>query len=299
MTGGSLSQQLARIEPFLDPLAEISVVDGIPVAPLVKQTPGLKANAHYFGQPNWVRNWFECVHRYPQLRERWHAAGGTWDDKIVVDVGCGPGNLFATLGGRPAALLGIDVARGSLEWAERIGYAPLLADAHAMPLKSAFADIVALNGTLHHCDDMVQVLTESARLVKPGGLLMADHDPQFSAYDLKLLGKLLWDLRLPLYRRIGRGGHAPLDDEQAWALASEIHHQPGDGLTAELFHRVLQPLGFAVRLLPHNHRVGAEVLEGHRGRAPFRMRLAQRLSGIRPDSDAGALSLLCVATRRI
>jgi SAM-dependent methyltransferase len=298
MTAGSM-QQFSQIEQFLDPLAEIALVDGIPVARLVKQTPGLKANAHYFGQPNWVRNWFEHVHRYPQLRERWHAASGTWDDKVVVDIGCGPGNMFATLGGQPAALIGVDVARGSLEWAARIGYLPLLADAHAMPLKSAFADIVVLNGTLHHCDDMAQVLRESARLVKPGGVLVADHDPQLSAYDLNLFGRLLWNLRLPLYRVLGRGGHAPVDDEQAWALATEIHHQPGDGLTEEFFRQVLEPLGFDVRIMPHNHRIGAEVLEGERGLAPFKMRFVQRLSGIRSDSDAGALSLLCVATRRV
>jgi hypothetical protein len=57
-------------------------------------------------------------------------------------------------------------------------------------------------------------------------------------------------------------------------------------------------MGFDVRLLPHNHRVGAELLTGERGRAPLKMRIAQCLSGISPGSDAAALSLLCVATRR-
>jgi hypothetical protein len=61
---------------------------------------------------------------------------------------------------------------------------------------------------------------------------------------------------------------------------------------------VLEPLGFDVRLYPHNHMVGAEALDGVRGRAPLKMRLVQRLSGINPDTDAGALSLLCVARRR-
>jgi SAM-dependent methyltransferase len=298
MTVSGMSQQDGLVQQFLDPLAEISIVDGIPTAPFARHTPGLEANAYYFGHPTWVRNWFERVHRYPQLAERWLAAGGSWHDKVVVDVGCGPGNLLAELGGRPAALIGVDVARGSLEWAARIGYLPLLADAHAMPLQSAIADIVALNGTLHHCDDMAQVLGESARLVKPGGLLIADHDPQRSAYDFRGLGRLLWNLRVPIYRRMNKGGHAPLDDEQRWALATEVHHQPGDGVTRELFCRVLEPLGFEVRLWPHNHRVGAAVLEGQRGQAPFKMRVAQRLSGISPDSDAGALSLLCVARRR-
>ncbi len=257
----------------------------------------MRANAYYFGHPDWLRNWFERVHRYPELRERWQAVAGTWDEKVVVDVGCGPGNLFATIGGSPRALIGIDVARGALQWAAGIGYTPLWADAHSIPLKSGFADVVAVNGTLHHCDDMAQVLAESARLVKPGGVLVVDHDPQLSAYKLKNLGKMLWNLRVTMYRLLGRCGHSAKDDEQVWALATEIHHAPGDGLAPELFRRVLEPMGFEVRLLPHNHRVGAEILQGHRGRAPFQMRLAQRLSGIQPDSDAGALSLMCLAKR--
>ncbi len=166
-------------------------------------------------------------------------------------------------------------------------------------LKSGIADIVALNATLHHCDDMQRVLAESARLVKPHGVLIADHDPQKSAYDFRWLGKLLWHMRVPLYRRADRGGHSARDDEQRWAIASEIHHQPGDGLTADFFRRVLEPLGFDVRLFAHNHRLGAEVLAGKRGRAPLKMRIAQLLSGIRPGSPAAALSLLCVATKRL
>jgi SAM-dependent methyltransferase len=289
---------LDRLEPFLDPLARVSVVDGMPTAPFAVDTAGLRANAHYFSHPDWVRNWFENVHRYPQLRERWHRAAGAWDDKVVVDVGCGPGNLFVNLGGKPRALVGVDVARGSLEWAARAGYTPLLADAHALPLKSSIADIVALNATLHHCDDMERVLAESARLVKPDGVLITDHDPQLSAYNFRFLGKLLWHLRVPLYRRADRGGHSAKDDEQRWAIASEIHHVPGDGLTADLFRRVLEPLGFDARLFAHNQRLGAEVLAGQRGRGPLKMRIAQLLSGIRPGSPAAALSLLCVATKR-
>ena len=32
----------------------------------------------------------------------------------------------------------------------------------------------------------------------------------------------------------------------------------------------LEKAGFEVRLFPHNHTVGREVLEGERGRAPFK-----------------------------
>jgi hypothetical protein len=108
----------------------------------------------------------------------------------------------------------------------------------------------------------------------------------------------LWNARLPLYRLLNRGGHSREDDEQTWALATELHHEPGDGLTREMVIDTLRPLGFEVRLYPHNHRVGAEVCVSKTARAPFRLRFTQRLSGINPNSPEACMSLMCVATRK-
>ena len=88
---------------------------------------------------------------------------------MVVDIGCGPGNVHASLKCSPQLLIGVDVSANALAMAERLGYTPLLADAHALPLVDQFADYVVLNATLHHCDDMTRVLAEAARLVRPGG----------------------------------------------------------------------------------------------------------------------------------
>ena len=133
--------------------------------------------------------------------------------------------------------------------------------------------------------------------MRPGGLLITDHDPQKSAWYFKNLGLFLWQLRLPIYRLIKRGGHATAA-EQACALATELHHQVGDGVTAELFYQTLEPLGFNVTVFPHNHDLGADVLTGKCGRSPAKYRLAQRLSGINPDTPEAALTLMCVATRQ-
>jgi SAM-dependent methyltransferase len=180
--------------------------------------------------------------------------------------------------------------------AQRIGYTPLLADAHHLPFIAGFADVVALNATLHHCDDMAQVLAQAARLVRPGGILVTDHDPQRTAWDYKGIALFLWQMRLPWYRLIKRGGHASAE-EQKWSLAGEVHHKPGDGMTPDLYYQTLEPLGFTVKLYPHNHTVGAEVLQGNYGRAAWKYRFEQRLSGIKPDSPEAALSLMCIAKR--
>jgi SAM-dependent methyltransferase len=286
------------LNPLLKEGAFLFEEDGLPAARMPLATPGTAANAYYFGHPKWMEGWLKYVHRYPELRERWHAVAGTWDGKTVVDIGCGPGNLFANIGGKPSKLIGIDVAKGSLHFAASLGYTPFLADAHDLPLRSAIADLVAVNGSIHHVEDMEAVLRECARLVKPGGVLVIDHDPQKSAWNFRGLGKLLWEARRPIYRLRKRGGHNAAEDEGEWAFRSELHHKPGDGVTSELYRGTLEPLGFRVALYPHNHKVGAEVLNGSMGRKPRQIRIGQFLSGIRSDSVEGALTLMCVAAKR-
>jgi ubiquinone/menaquinone biosynthesis C-methylase UbiE len=292
-----MNDALRRLSQYLDPNACVTVEEGIPSHPIPNPSPGMQANAYYFGHPKWAKAWIEFVHVYPEFRQRWLAVAGSWDGKVVVDIGCGPGNLHASLKCSPGVLIGVDVSTNALIMAERLGYTPLRADAHALPLIDQFADYVVLNATLHHCDDMPRVLAEAARLVRPGGILVADHDPQRSAWDFRGLGLLLWNARRPLYRWVKRGGHSPEGDEQTWAAATELHHKPGDGLTREMLLQTLVPLGFEVKTYPHNHRIGAEVAADKIGRAPFKMRMAQRLSGINPRSAEACLSLMCVATR--
>lgn len=270
---------------------------GIPTVHIPDSSSALQANSYYFGHPEWAKGYFDACHRDEAFKARWRAATGSWDGKIVVDVGCGPGNVYASLGGCPRFLIGVDVSRGALEMAREIGYTPLLADAQALPLASGFADLVVVNATLHHCDDMAQALAEAARLVRPGGLLVSDHDPQRTAWNFKGIALLLWRARLPLYRLIKRGGHASVE-EQTCALATEAHHRPGDGMTRQFYHQILEPLGFSVKLYPHNHTVGTEVFQGQLGQSSRKYRLGQRLSGINPDAPEAALSLMCVARRK-
>lgn len=267
---------------------------------VLPDSPSVQANSVYFSHPIWAKTYFEACHRDLAFKERWQAAAGSWDDKIVVDIGCGPGNLYANLGGKPKLLIGVDVAQGSLEMAQELGYTPLLADAHHLPLISTFADIVAINASLHHCDDMAAVLTEAARLVRPGGTLVIDHEPQLEAWNYKGLGLLLYKIRLSIiYRFLLRRLHVP-SEERTQALATEIHHKPGHGVTQALFHQTLEPMGFTVHVYPHNNAIGADALKGVYGNPPhWRYRMGQLLSGLNPYAANAALSLMCVAVRQV
>ncbi len=297
-----LTQNQTALAPFIaaDQHARATWKDGILSFAIEQPSIGIQANAYYFGQPVWAKNYL-AVHCDRDLQERWSAMLGSWHDKVVVDIGCGPGNSYAALRDRcgiPKQIIGVDVAHGALKLAAELGYIPVLADAQQLPFVSEFADIVVMNATLHHCDDMAQVLREAARLVRPGGLLITDHDPQTTMWGNNLIAHWLWNLRLPLYRLLKRGGHASIE-EQKWMIATEVHHNPGDGVTPDFFRSILEPMGFSTKLFPHNRTVGAEVLDGKRGRAPWNVRLGQRLSGVNPDAVESALLMMCVAQRSL
>jgi ubiquinone/menaquinone biosynthesis C-methylase UbiE len=286
----------SEITPFLKPGTDIKESGSYLECKIANPTEAIKANAYYFGNFDWAEEYLIYCHRSDSFKTRWTAALGDWTDKVVVDIGCGPGNIFATLKGKPKLLIGIDVAPKSLEIASELGYTPVLADATNLPFVSGFADIVTLNAALHHCEDMEAVLKEAARLVKPGGMIVTDHDPQRSAWDYKGVAKLLWNARLIYYKIIGHGFHKT-SNQQYWALATEIHHKPGHGVTEAMFKKLLSPLGFKVNVYPHNHEVGSEVLDGKKGKAAFKYRIGNLLSGRNPNADASALSLMCVARK--
>ena len=287
---------LSQLAPFLLPGTDVHEWEHYVETPIQSMTEGLRANAKYFNHSEWAEEYLTYCHRSAEFRSRWQATLGDVTNKVVVDIGCGPGNIFATLQTKPRLLIGVDVASKSLELARQQGYLPVLADATALPFISGFADVVVLNAALHHCENMSAVLCEAARLVKPGGLLVTDHDPQLSAWDYKGVAKLLWNGRLILYRLTGHGFHKS-DSQQQSALACEIHHKPGHGVTTSFFQNILQPLDFNVAVYPHNHTLGAEVLQGQKGKAETKYRWGSLLSGRNPGADTSALSLMCIAHR--
>jgi SAM-dependent methyltransferase len=269
----------------------------LPTCGIPEYSESMTANSYFFGHPIWGREYLETSHRHNIFRERWVAVTGSWDEKIVVDIGCGPGNLYATIGGTPQLLIGVDISPGALDLAKRGGYTPLLADAQNLPLADGCADLVVANATIHHCDDMAKVLAEAARLVKPGGLLVTDKDAQATALNLSGLGLFLREIRFFLYWLIRSKYYLSVEYRHARQATETHNRQPGDGITPQVYYDTLIPLGFDVRVFPHNHDLGVEVFAGKIGRMSWKRRLAQRLSGIDPDTPAAAQSIMCVARK--
>jgi SAM-dependent methyltransferase len=291
---------IAMLEQFLSADANICInADDLPASAIPQFSSAMAANSYFFGHPVWGKEYFETSHRHDKFRDRWQAATGSWDNKVVIDIGCGPGNLYATVGGSPKALIGVDISPGALKMARECGYMPLLADAQNLPLADGCADLVVANATIHHCDDMAKTLAEAARLVKPGGMLVTDKDAQSTALNLKGLGLLLREVRFFFYW-IVRSKYYLSPEYRIARQATETHNnKPGDGIKPEIYYKTLEPLGFEVDVFPHNHDLGIEVLAGAIGKMPWRRRLAQRLSGIDPDAPESAQSIMCIAKKRL
>jgi hypothetical protein len=89
------SNALENLEPYLKPNAGVQILDGLAVAPIDFKNPHTRANAVYFDNHAWASGYFRACHRDDAFKDRWQRAIGNWNDKVIVDIGCGPGNLFA------------------------------------------------------------------------------------------------------------------------------------------------------------------------------------------------------------
>jgi ubiquinone/menaquinone biosynthesis C-methylase UbiE len=98
----------------------------------------------------------------------------------LLDVGCGNGDDVRALAARVAPtgrVIGIDHTRTMIDKARAAGVPAgaefHVADAHELPFADASVDAARVERTLQHVADPVQVLAEMARVVRPGGVLVA------------------------------------------------------------------------------------------------------------------------------
>jgi SAM-dependent methyltransferase len=102
-----------------------------------------------------------------------------FDDKVVLDYGCGPGHDlvgFATQS-RPRQLIGMDVSATSLAESElrmrlheaQVELIQLSESEPQLPLPDMSVDIVHSSGVLHHTSDPERILKEFRRILKPAG----------------------------------------------------------------------------------------------------------------------------------
>ena len=99
---------------------------------------------------------------------------------VLVDVGCGPGDDARALAARVAPggrVIGIDASRSMIAEARSRSATGdvefVVADAAALPLGDAEADGCRCERVLQHVDDPAAAVAEMARIVRPGGVVLA------------------------------------------------------------------------------------------------------------------------------
>lgn len=135
---------------------------------------------------------------------------GGWAGRRVLDLGCGGGFMAEALARRGARVIGLDpalpaVAAGQVHRrAAGLEVAYLVGRGEALPLAAAALDAVVCVDVLEHVDDLPRLLSEVARVLRPGGLLLFDtvHDGWLARLVLITLAERLLGL-LP------RGTHDP------------------------------------------------------------------------------------------
>ncbi|MFL5277353.1 MAG: class I SAM-dependent methyltransferase [Myxococcales bacterium] len=153
--------------------------------------------------------------------------------RLVVDLGCGPGNSSKHL--RDAVngtVIGIDPAQSMLLLARRRDprLALLRADGGALPLRDGVADAVTMHSVLYLMADRAAALREVARVLRPGGraLLL---EPQHKGAKATLAG-LLASLETPAWTLVA----------SLWRTMSSLY----GALSAVELSRALEEAGLRV-----------------------------------------------------
>ncbi len=128
----------------------------------------------------WVRTLRAMVPGRFKLFDPIMAAEGGWAGRDVLDLGCAGGFMAEALAERGAHVVGIDPAAQAIEAARahaaREGHAIRydVGVGEALPYADASFDAVVCVDVLEHVADLGAVLSQTQRVLRPGGLFLFD-----------------------------------------------------------------------------------------------------------------------------
>ena len=127
---------------------------------------------------NPVRRWLQRRVEFAAFKRFLRRRGIDPTGKVIMDAGCGSGYGAALIlrDLKPARLIAFDLmpAQIALARRRRLGIDFSVGDATRMEQPDATCDAVFDFGILHHIPAWRQALSEAARVLKPGGVLLAE-----------------------------------------------------------------------------------------------------------------------------
>jgi SAM-dependent methyltransferase len=171
-----------------------------------------------------------------------------FDEKAVLDFGCGPGHDLVgfAVDSRAARLIGVDVSRSSLaEARSRLALHCATAELHQLdvhdaplPLDDGSIDVVHSSGVLHHMEDPTRALSEFRRVLRRGGEL------RVMVYNRQ---SLWFHLYVPYVLQIEEGKSQGLGLDDAFRASTDGPDCPiSRAYRREEFQALVEGFGFAL-----------------------------------------------------
>jgi 2-polyprenyl-6-hydroxyphenyl methylase / 3-demethylubiquinone-9 3-methyltransferase len=114
---------------------------------------------------------FAALHWLAQARGR-YVPPPSRDDAVLVDLACGAGLMAPHVDGYRH--VGVDLNHAALRQAAEHGLEPIRGDITRLPLPDAVADVVVAGEIFEHVADLEAAVSETARILKPGGTVVVD-----------------------------------------------------------------------------------------------------------------------------
>ena len=119
--------------------------------------------------------------------------------KKILDIGCGSGNYLAEVEKIGWDVYGIDPSDVAVNVAKGRGLKNIYkGDAIKLPFEDNFFDVISIFHVFEHVPNPQEVLNETKRVLKPGGILIIGV-PNFSSLGSKIYGKYWAGLSFPLH----------------------------------------------------------------------------------------------------
>jgi ubiquinone/menaquinone biosynthesis C-methylase UbiE len=107
----------------------------------------------------------------------------------VLEAGCGTGLILERVRPFCRSVTGVDLSGGMLRKARERGLNVVQGSITDIPLKDASFDVVCSFKVLAHVEDITRAMSEMGRLVRPGGVLIAEF------YNPNSIRGLMWKLK--------------------------------------------------------------------------------------------------------
>lgn len=171
-----------------------------------------------------------------RIRELRETTGGG----VVLDIGCGTGNVSKFARKYFDLVAGVDISIEALKINKTTtGIDAIQSDGLTLPFVDNTFDAITCFSVLHHFFDNGSLLVELNRVLKPGGVLFTDNDPNF--YFFKYFG---WRSKVRLFFNKKRLLNHNISEEKLEIMNLAEYHA-NEGIKPEALEEMMKGAGFS------------------------------------------------------